>query len=76
MSDLWAFPAAIAASLLLVAGVALGAYAWDRHDRAESCVRLAERTGYTTQFTDEQFGVCLIRSNSGGMVPVVGRFTE
>jgi hypothetical protein len=71
-----AFVAAIAASLLLVAGVAFGAYTWDRHDRAESCVRLGERTGYTTRFTDDSFGVCLIQSSSGGMVPVVGRFTD
>lgn len=72
----WWFAFAILLSLGLVAVVTVGAYAWDRHDRADSCVRLGERTGYRTQFTDDGFGVCLIQTSSGGTVPVVGRFTD
>lgn len=72
----WWFALAILLSLGFVATVAVGAYTWDRHDRADSCVRLGERTGYRTQFTDDLFGVCLIQTSSGGMVPVVGTFTD
>jgi len=72
----WWFTFAILLSLGFVAAVAVGAYTWDRHDRADSCVRLGERTGYRTQFTDDLFGVCLMQTRSDGMVPVVGRFTD